>query len=53
MLEDDDEEDIFNRDDANSTQSERVRRQADFPGTPANKDTSGKYESLHEFSYLA
>jgi len=44
MLDDDDDEEnnMFARDDGNGTQSERVKRQADFPGTPANKDTSGK-----------
>jgi len=44
MLDDDndDENNMFARDDGNGTQSERVKRQADFPGTPANKDTSGK-----------
>merc|ERR1719266_435078 len=43
MLDDDvDENNMFARDDGNGTQSERVKRQADFPETPANKDTSGK-----------
>jgi len=41
MLEDDEVADIFARDGSNGTQSERVKRQSDFPGTD-DKDNSGK-----------